>query len=179
MLLLHPMVCVLEFDVGRLLSGVLAFLLMCGCGAASNVQSNHAPSATKASPKGVVSRDEDRIELTLVLKEAIIYGGPQTDILVKLSGAINEVVGLGTIKSSCVKKTARPDEFIRLHCWWAGAGQRIVVKSKDRSLLVTKTEIEEMDRSKHDGTSQPHKPTVLKSVPLKPGQNVSVKLSAQ
>ena len=170
---------VLESNVGRFLSALLAVLSIWGCGATTNVQSNQVPAAVKAPPKSAVKGKDESLEVVLVLKEATVYGGPQTEILLKLSGAINEVAGLGTIKSSCVKKAAQTDEFIRLNCWWAGAGQTIVVKATEGSVLVTKTEVEEYGNGKPAESSQSRKTTVLKRVPLKPGQKVSVKLLAQ
>jgi hypothetical protein len=162
--------------LGRFLSGALAVLLIWGCGAGTNVQSDQAPAAVKASPKSAVKAKDESLEMVFVLKEATVYGGPQTEILLKIRGAINEVAGLATLKSTCIKKTPRTDEFIRLHCWWAGAGQTIVVKAAEGSIVVTKTEIDELNKSE---PPQSKMATVLKRVPRKPGQQVSVKLSGQ
>lgn len=179
MVSLHRVFCVLEFDMGRSLVCLVVFSFLWGCGTASRVQPTQVPSTVKTSTESAVSGEAKPLEVVLVLKEATVYGGPQTEILLKLRGAINELVGLGTIKSSCVKKTARTGEFIRLHCWWAGAGQTIVVKTMERSVLVTKTEIDELGKKEPTHSDQPKRVKILKRVPLQPGQKVSVELSAQ
>lgn len=153
----------------RFLSVLLTLSWLCGCGVSSQVQPAGSKSSTTTSAHTSTKQTPKRVRATLVLKEATVYGSPQTELILKMSGGLNQVVGLGTTKAPCEIKTAQAGELIRIDCWWAGAGNRFAVKYVNGVLFVTKSQ-----QSEHGKPEAAH---VLKKWKLKPGQQVSAKLS--
>ena len=153
----------------RFLSALIATFLLMGCGGSSQLHPTTSEASTGGSSGASVKSSHEMIEAVIVLKESNLYGNPQTEIVLRLSGAINLVSGVTTAKATCAQKAAKPDELIRIKCWWAGAGETLVLKTVGQALLITKKE------SAEHGT--PKAPEVLKKVLLKPGQRVSAKLS--
>ena len=152
-------------------SRVFTLLLLTGCGVSGQIHLNTHEASVGNGSKASESHRNKRIEAAIVLKEATVHGNPQTEVMLQLSGAIDLVTSITTVKAPCAQKTVQTNELIRVECWWAGAGETLVVKAIERALLITK------QQSTERGTTKTVK--LLKKLSLKGGQRVSAKLSTQ